>query len=123
MKLLPALLITFLPVIIFGQQASKNTQQRKVSRFAGSINFSPHYSYRNLKSDGSSGANTVIKLREAEEISKISYSAGLGICYKFHRQFGIETGIQYSNKGYQTKKILLEYGGVPDPSYPTHARY
>ena len=36
-------------------------------------------------------------------------------------KFYLETGINYSNKGFRTKKIDL-FGFIPDPTGPTHLK-
>jgi hypothetical protein len=74
------------------------------------INFSPDYSFRSLKSfDGSSDVGFVIQSRDGIEIAKLGYTTGINLCYNLSPKLGVETGLQYSNKGYQTKKNNLSY--------------
>jgi len=66
-------------------------------------NFSADHNYRTLKnSDGSSNADIVIKSRN-DETARFGYTTGLNVCFNLSKLIGFETGIQYSNKGYQRK--------------------
>lgn len=85
------------------------------------FNFSPDYSFRTLKNnDGSSSSDLVIKSRNDIEIAKFGYTTGLTIFFNVTQKIGLETGIQYSNKGFKTKNQDLIYIPLPpNPSLPT----
>ena len=82
------------------------------------FNFSPDYSFRTLKnSDGSPSSDLVIKSRNDAETAKFGYTTGLNFLFNFTKRIGLETGIQYSNKGYKTKSQDLVYF-PPNPGLP-----
>ena len=54
--------------------------------------------------------------RKENELPKLSMSAGFALAYRLNRRFGLETGLQYSNLGYKTKKT--ELGLFPDEVDP-----
>ncbi|MFM6926304.1 MAG: outer membrane beta-barrel protein [Ferruginibacter sp.] len=86
-------------------------------------NFSSDYNYRTLKnSDGSSSANVIIKTRNDQEIARFGYTTGLNVCFGISKQLALETGIQYSNKGYRTSNKDLVYF-PPDPTAPVKAKF
>ena len=86
------------------------------------FNFSPDYSFRTIKNnDGSPSSNLVIKNRNDIEVAKFGYTTGLTVCFNFSKLVGIETGIQFSNKGYKTKNQDLIYF-PPSPGSPTKAK-
>jgi hypothetical protein len=87
------------------------------------INFSPDYDFRTLSNkDGSASGDLVIKSRNDNEMAKFGFTAGLSLCIDFSTPVQLETGIQYSNKGYQTKNTGLIYF-PPNPALPTKAKF
>ena len=44
---------------------------------------------------------------------KFGFTSGIAFCCNFSKRLGIETGIQYSNKGFRTKEDALIFGGAP----------
>lgn len=86
-------------------------------------NFSAGYSFRNIKnSDGSTSNGFTVNSRNDIEVAKFGYSTGLNFCLNVSKYIAFETGIQYSNKGYQTKKQDLIYF-PPNPSAPVKAKF
>lgn len=88
------------------------------------INVSPDFCFRlshlNVDNDR---VRSVKELNDAAEIPKAGYTLGLNVGYDFKSWVGIESGLQYSNKGYQRKKEVLY---LPYPSSYTstiHQRY
>lgn len=81
------------------------------------FNFSTDYDHRTLKnSDGSSTADIVIKSRN-DETARFGYTTGLNASFSLSKQFALETGIQYSNKGYQRKGQYILMTPI-DPTAP-----
>lgn len=121
MKRILQLLISILPFAVHAQQTKKQTGLKKI--FIG-FNFSPDYDFRTLKNnDGGSSADLVIQLSNKSETGKFGYTTGLNACFNFTKRLGFETGIQYSDKGYQTKKQDLFYPPPPDPAAPVKAKF
>ncbi len=100
MKYITTFLLTLTMIVSYGQDNSALEFKRVQIGF----NISPDICYRTLKStDGSAYGESLIKDRNRRETVKIGYTAGLNACFNLTKSFGLETGIQYSNKGYQTK--------------------
>lgn len=98
--------------------ASTNTKAD--SRFYVGINFSPDYCYRILENNGGDNMiDKIIDLREENETPKYSFTTGLSVGYSFAKNFAIEAGLHYSNKGYMAKVELsnLPQGDMVDPRY------
>ena len=106
----------------FAAQGQENKPAKHLKKIQVGINFSPDYDFRTLKNnDGSSSSGLVIKSRNDAEAVKFGYTAGFNICISFSQLAGLETGIQYSNKGYKTKKQALFYI-PPDPGLPVNSK-
>ncbi len=115
MKRLFVFIATF--VSLTAQAQDNNPTQKILIGF----NFSPDYNYRTLKNnDGSASGDLVIKKRNDIEVAKFGFTTGLNVYFNFSHLLGLETGIQFSSKGYQTKKQDLIYF-PPDPGSPTNA--
>lgn len=101
----------------------KETSPSDFKRFQIGINISPDVCFRTLKnvSAGSIG-DYIIKIRKEDEIVKPSYTAGLNVAFNIKKFVGLETGVQYSNKGYQTKMEDLEFA-YPNPNNPNKAKF
>ncbi len=107
----------------FSMHAQKNNSQAKLKQIFIGFNFSPGYDCRTLKNNGDgSFADEVIKIRNKGETGKSGYSTGLNFCLAITKLFSFKTGIQYSNKGYQTKKHGLVYE-QPEPGAPISAKF
>jgi len=102
-------------LIVMASLLSLNAQAQKLMI---GYNFSSDYNYRTLKnSDGSSSADIVIKSRNDDETARFGYTTGLNVCFGLSKHISLETGIQYSNKGYQRKGQYTNL--IPfDPSDP-----
>jgi hypothetical protein len=84
----------------------------------GSLDFC----FRTLENkEGAVSLNELIVTRNNGEMPKFGYHAGIGFCINASEHFGMETGIMYSNQGYETKLMNYLYP-VPDPSLPTKGR-
>ncbi len=78
--------------------------------------FSPDNAFRLLENtDTSATADLILDQREATEISKLGYTAGLSLIFHWSNHFALETGLTFSNKGYQTSKRNLTFGDLIDP--------
>jgi hypothetical protein len=78
--------------------------------------------FRTLENkEGAVSLNDLIVTRNNGETFKFGYHAGIGFCINASEHFGMETGLIYSNKGYETKLMNYIYP-VPDPSLPTKGR-
>lgn len=77
-------------------------------KFKFGVNFSPEYSHR-----------TPYFFWDRY---KIGYTTGINSIYQLNNRIALETGLQYSNKGYQTTLMDLFYA-VPNPNAPVQAQY
>lgn len=85
------------------------------------VTVSPDYTNRSLGSDGSMAADIVKENRNKKEAGQTGYTAGLAVIYTLTEQLSIETGVQYAQKGYRTKKENLVWQ-QPSPSFPTTSK-
>ncbi len=80
------------------------------------INVSGDYCYRDLVINESNSITEItVDSRNKNEIPRISYTGGLNVGYQISKNVGIETGIQYSEKGYARELEDLVYGDMIDP--------
>jgi hypothetical protein len=63
----------------------------------------------------------VLSSRNEIEVAKFGYTAGGNISFSSTDKFRVETGIQYSNKGYRLKKRATGFA-QPDPTAPIAIR-
>ena len=68
-----------------------------------------------------SSIDNIIASKNASETVKFGYHAGLSFGIQMTKNFGMEVGIIYSNRGYETKLTDYIYA-VPDPTLPTKGR-
>jgi Outer membrane protein beta-barrel domain len=107
MQQLALLTFTLLAFMGFAQQ-----------RFEISISAAPEICYRTLlNNDGSENSTSIINYRNENETVKLGYTGGLHLGYNFNDRFGFQTGIQYANRGFSTKKIDIA-GSLMDPVIP-----
>ena len=120
MKQIFLFLLTIPFYSVRGQETKYHAGKNKLSI---GFNFSPDYNFRALKNnDGSSSSDIIIKTRNDAEIGKFGYTTGFNICFSLAKMIRFETGIQYSNKGYQTKKQDLIYQ-QPNPGLPVRSKF
>jgi len=118
MKKIAILILTIIAVSAHGQENSTTG----FKRFQIGINISPDICFRTLNNnDGSYVSDIVIKLRDRDETIKIGYTAGLNFCYNITSYFGLETGIQYSEKGFQHIQTEFYPNQPDDPTMPDKA--
>lgn len=112
-----------LPTILYGQDSTL----AKGRRFFISESFSPDYCYRYItKNDKSITSDQWTKIKNIEDsiyTPSFGYSAGLNFYYQINRLISIETGIQYSRRGYQTIPLPTIYNFDYDPAIATSYIY
>lgn len=107
------MVILFLLVLIssnstFGQ--NDDNSNRDVPKLQFGINFSPDVNYRRLyANDKTSTTDFVVNYRNENEFAKLSFSTGFNLSYQINSFFGIETGVQYANKGYTAFNLGLAF--------------
>lgn len=123
MKYLTFSILTMISVNSYGQDQIKETPTADFKRIQIGINVSPDICFRTLKNnDGSLMSNIVMKMNNENETVKVGYTTGLNVGFNINKNIGIETGIQYSNKGYQTKFNHLIFG-QSDASTPNKSKF
>jgi len=112
MKKLASLFVCFLIVNAYSQ----DIPAVNINKFQFGVNFSSDMCYRTLKNNnGSSSNDEIIKGRNSSEIPKFGYTTGLNFVYNLNKTIGFETGVQFSDKGYQIETTDLIYGDQIDP--------
>ena len=88
------------------------------SRWLIGANYSVDYCSRELKAaDNNETALWIMDLRDEYEEGRRGYTTGLSVNYLFSTRFSAETGVFYSVKGYQHKKLELTFGDMTDPRF------
>lgn len=105
----------FIATLTFGQNINSDNKVNNLKKIQIGFNISPDVCYRTIV--GSTNTETIEEYRNELDIPKISYTTSVNILYNIKNYFSIETGIQYSNKGYQTKDVELT-STEPDPNVP-----
>jgi hypothetical protein len=118
---------TFLILTAIQLFVSLNGQDRNREAISNKLSigfvFSPEYSHRHLKKNGGDASTDfIIRSRNDHETGKFGYTTGASLCVRLAKRLHLETGILYSNKGYQTYKYELVVS-QPDPAAPKKARY
>ena len=92
------------------------------SRISVGFNFSPDYDFRTIRTNkNGDGIDLTVKSRNDREIAKTGYTTGLNVAFKLSNSIAFETGLQYSNKGYQTKETELVF--ETNPLLPSKGRF
>ncbi len=101
---------------VFAQEQPTAIPNNDFKKIQIGINVSPDYCFRTLKNNnGSSSADAVIEMRNKYEAAKPGFTAGLNFVFNLKQKFGIEMGIQFSNKGYKETIDNLTFGSAIDP--------
>jgi hypothetical protein len=123
MQHLTLLTFTLLAFVGFAQRTPNEIQAGTFKRFEISISAAPEICYRTLlNNDGSQMSTSIINLRNETETVKLGYTGGFHLGYNFNERFGFQTGIQYANRGFSTKKIDIA-GSLMDPVIPESFKY
>jgi hypothetical protein len=92
------------------------TETVDFKKFQLGINYSADMNYRYLqKNENSSVSNFTIQNRDQNELPKYGNTFGINLAYQLKRNLSLETGLQYSNKGYVFKTTLLTTIDPGDP--------
>ncbi len=83
-------------------------EQPQLGKFKFGVNFSPDYCHR-----------TPYFFLDR---SKMGFTTGVNTIYQLNNRIALETGLQYSNKGFQTTLMDLFFA-IPDPNAPVQAQY
>ena len=123
MQHLTLLTFTLLAFVGFAQRTPNEVEAGTFKRFEIGISASPEICYRTLlNNDGSENSTSIINYRNENETVKLGYTAGLDLGYNFNERLGFQTGIQYANRGFSTKKIDIA-GSLMDPVVPESFKY
>ncbi|HQW21968.1 MAG TPA: outer membrane beta-barrel protein [Bacteroidia bacterium] len=116
-KLITFILIS-ISIVSNGQDTLNSKSKRKFDRLLIGANISPDYCNRVLSTSNEGTVySDLIKATDNRETYKLGYTAGINICYNISKKVGLEIGVQYSNKGFSTKKLTLTYGDAIDPRF------
>jgi opacity protein-like surface antigen len=118
MKKVIIFMLTLISLNSYGQD---NTATADFKRVQIGVNVSTDIAYRTLQNnEGSQSMAHRIDSNNDIEIPKISYTAGANVSFNINKLLSLETGVQYSNKGYQTKMLVIPFETlVYDPNTPT----
>lgn len=109
-----------LPIILFLASFSVTAQTDSTSRFSFGVSASADYCYRVINSVYA--YEWIKDIRDAYEIPKIGFTAGLQARYMLNKRFALSAGILYADRGEKTKDFVLLYS-QPDPAFPEKARF
>jgi hypothetical protein len=116
MKLQTFLLAIIITVNAYSQNNKKRVQNTDFQKMQIGVIFSPDFCFRTLKNDDESSISEfIVNSRNVSETAKLGYTTGLNFIYNIREKLGIELGIQYSNKGFQTKMQDLTFNPTIDP--------
>ncbi len=109
-----AVIFILMPETIYSQSTETP------DRYSIGINFSADYCYRTVfNNTGNDNYDELIKIRNENETPILGYVAGFNLNYKLSSKFSVQTGLQYSKKGYgiKLKDFELFYSDNIDPRY------
>lgn len=95
------ILLTIITSLLF---TKIQAQIIEASKLQIGINFSPDGCYRLMEENEFTSKNGFKDLMDKNETFKLGFTTGVNVYYQFNRMFGLETGVQYANRGFQTKK-------------------
>lgn len=108
-------------IIAFGQ-VSSDKEKFKPKAYFGLI-FQPNIDFRILKNESDAPiAPYLYDTRQENEAPKFGYDFGLDVTLLLTENIGIESGIQYADKGYRHKVQEIPYF-IPVPDQPTHSGF
>lgn len=100
MKINILLVLTLFATNLMAQTGGDDGKSTDFKRFQIGVNFSPDLNYRTLQSEDN--VRWIHDNRDDNEIPMFGYTTGLNVVYNFSNMLGVETGFQYSLKGFQT---------------------
>lgn len=111
MRVLTAITIMLISISAMAQPATGESNKLLIG-----LNLSPDMAHRTLhSSDGNDINSAQIDFRNDRESPRFGYTAGLLICYNFSSRFGLETGLQYGLRGWQSVNSNPTLGDPMDP--------
>ncbi len=108
MKKFSFLILVFISTIVFADD------KKKESKFQLGLTFSPNLSYRSLFNSDNNLA-FILDVRNENEVPKLGYTIGCNFIYNINKRIGIESGLQFANKGYKKNDGLLQFGNQFNP--------
>lgn len=122
MKRITLIFLTINAISTFGQTANE-TMSSDYKKVQFGINISPDICFRTLKNNDTDPSNDfVLDERNKNETFKLGYTGGLNVCYNFNKNIGLEAGIQYSNRGYQSNFLDI-INGQSEPHMPNKMKF
>lgn len=119
MKQLFLFLVFLSPLTLFG----KDSTTVKDGRFFIAVKFSPDYCYRTLTKNEESISNnqwtSIKKALDSMDVPKFGYTTGFNFGFQINKRLSVESGIQYSNKGYKRIPQLIKYALGVSPEMAT----
>lgn len=108
----------FFALFFFGlllNSKSQNEQVSKEQRFQFGINLSPDFTYRALYvMPGAPNGIFLTESRNQMESPKLGVTLGVNMLYQLNQNWSLETGAQYSNKGYSFEITGFTYKDEED---------
>ncbi len=120
-----ALTLAFITSTFAGFSQSEAVSRK--GRFIG-LNFTPEYSYRTLtNTNGASTYDSLIRLRDGYEKALPGFTTGISFGYQLSNKLYLQTGLQFSKKGFRIPEGSFYYGDITDPRrafiYNTNDKY
>lgn len=120
------LLTLFIPFTAYAQTDIIIPKPKEHKFFVGA-SITPEIGYFHAKNaDNDPAYNWSMDFIENHYTSKLCYTAGLNAGYKFNSLISLESGVHYSEKGYQTKNMdeyVWAYDGSGYPAYPDDVKF
>jgi len=118
MRSLTIFIFTLFSLCSFGQNKLLENANSDFHRIQIGISVSPDICFRTLKTKSENPISAVVmNNRNKYERPIFGYSSGLALNFNADRHWGIETGLQYSNKGFAYVMSDLTFGDQIDPVY------
>jgi len=104
-------------IILISFSANGQTENIRNKMLWG-VNFSPDLNFRTLS--GEPTIDNVLIARNNIEIPNFGFTTGVNVSLPLAQKLSLETGIQYSDRGYRSEKQQLIFE-MPNPNNPTTA--
>lgn len=106
---------------VLASTAQESDQNSTYNRLFVGVAFSPDINYRFLTAE--SNVQWIKDSREDSEIPAFGFSSGIDIGYNFTQIIGLQTGVQYAEKGFQSKwQDALNPIQPNDPNIPERVK-
>ncbi len=114
MRFITLILSVIIVIQGFGQTVAPI--KPKQNRIKIGVIYSPEINYRTLKSNGLDSNNYwLVDFNNSNDRPKFGQTFGVDVLFQLSKSFSIETGVQYTNRGFQTKLTPLTFGDNIDP--------